>query len=38
MLNYNDIAEKLHQTFEEEKATDQKLTEIAESKVNVSAE
>ena len=36
-LDYNDIAEKLHQTLEEEKEADEKLSQIAKSKVNVGA-
>lgn len=37
-LNHPGIADKLQMTLEEEKETDRKLTEIAESKVNVKAE
>lgn len=33
-LGQNDVAALLHQTLEEEKATDRKLTEIAEAQVN----
>jgi ferritin-like metal-binding protein YciE len=36
-LGRNDCASVLHKTLEEEKATDQKLTEMAESKVNLRA-
>ncbi len=37
-LNYEDIADKLHQTLDEEKQADEKLTQIAEAKVNANAE
>ena len=33
-LGHNDVATLLHQTLEEEKAADRKLTEVAESQVN----
>ncbi|MGH6795512.1 MAG: ferritin-like domain-containing protein [Methylocella sp.] len=36
-LGRNDCASVLHETLEEEKAADEKLTEIAESEVNVQA-
>ena len=36
-LGRNDIASLLQKTLEEEKATDQKLTKLAESKVNLRA-
>jgi ferritin-like metal-binding protein YciE len=36
-LGYMEVAELLHQTFDEEKAADQKLTHIAETMVNVEA-
>lgn len=36
-LNRSDIAEKLQMTLDEEKEADKKLTEIAESKVNLNA-
>jgi ferritin-like metal-binding protein YciE len=36
-LNHPEIAEKLQMTLDEEKAADEKLTEIAEAKVNVNA-
>jgi ferritin-like metal-binding protein YciE len=36
-LGHDDIADLLEQTLEEEKATDQKLTELAESAVNAEA-
>jgi len=36
-LNHPEIAEMLQMTLDEEKAADKKLTEIAESKVNVNA-
>ncbi len=37
-LGYEDAVELLGETLEEEKATDEKLTELAESAVNVEAE
>jgi len=37
-LGYEEAEELLRQTLEEEKETDQKLTEIAESQVNIEAE
>jgi ferritin-like metal-binding protein YciE len=37
-LDMSDAAELLHETLEEEKLTDQKLTELAESEINVEAE
>jgi ferritin-like metal-binding protein YciE len=37
-LGHDDVAELLEQTLEEEKATDAKLTELAESAVNLEAE
>lgn len=37
-LNHTDIADKLQMTLDEEKETDRKLTEIAESTVNLKAE
>ena len=37
-MEMSDAAELLHQTLEEEKLTDQKLTELAESEINVEAE
>ena len=37
-LEMNDAAELLHQTLEEEKETDVKLTELAETGINASAE
>ena len=36
-LGYNDAAELLGETLEEEKATDEKLTELAESAINAEA-
>jgi len=36
-LGLNDIRDLLHQTLEEEKATDAKLTELAEARVNAQA-
>jgi ferritin-like metal-binding protein YciE len=36
-LGRNDCASVLQQTLDEEKAADKKLTEVAESKVNVQA-
>jgi ferritin-like metal-binding protein YciE len=36
-IQQDDLADLLHQTLDEEKETDQKLTEIAESNVNVDA-
>ncbi|RFM27288.1 YciE/YciF ferroxidase family protein [Deminuibacter soli] len=38
VLQYDDAAELLNQTLEEEKETDQKLTDIAESNINNEAE
>lgn len=38
MLGLEDVARLLHETLEEEKETDQKLTTLAESKVNVGAQ
>jgi ferritin-like metal-binding protein YciE len=37
-LDHADIAEKLQSTLDEEKETDQKLTELAEEQVNVKAQ
>lgn len=37
MLGNNEVLQLLHETLEEEKATDQKLTQIAESKINEKA-
>jgi ferritin-like metal-binding protein YciE len=37
-LDMSDVAQLLAQTLEEEKATDAKLTELAESEINVEAE
>jgi len=37
-LGHDDVAELLGQTLEEEKETDQKLTDLAESAINVEAE
>jgi ferritin-like metal-binding protein YciE len=37
-MEMSDAAELLQQTLEEEKLTDQKLTELAESEINVAAE
>jgi ferritin-like metal-binding protein YciE len=37
-MDMSDAAKLLHQTLEEEKLTDQKLTELAESEINVEAE
>lgn len=37
LLGMDDIAEILRETLEEEKATDQKLTELAESEINIEA-
>jgi ferritin-like metal-binding protein YciE len=37
-LDHADIAEKLQSTLDEEKETDQKLTELAEAQVNVKAQ
>ena len=37
-LNQHDAAQLLHQTLHEEKEADQKLTQIAESRINRSAE
>jgi ferritin-like metal-binding protein YciE len=37
LLGYSDAEELLQQTLDEEKATDEKLTELAESEVNVEA-
>src|SRR5262245_8081008 len=37
LLELDDIASLLHETLEEEKAADEKLTEIAESVVNLDA-
>jgi len=37
-LGMNDVLNLLHQTLEEEKMTDQKLTQIAESSINLRAE
>jgi ferritin-like metal-binding protein YciE len=37
-LGRDDCASLLHQTLEEEKATDEKLTRIAESRINRQAE
>ncbi|MDX2148283.1 MAG: DUF892 family protein [Planctomycetota bacterium] len=36
-LNLHDVAETLEQTLEEEKATDLKLTELAEGRINAAA-
>src|SRR5438034_6726244 len=36
-LGLSDVRDLLHQTLEEEKATDAKLTELAERRVNASA-
>jgi ferritin-like metal-binding protein YciE len=36
-LNLNNVADKLQQTLNEEKQTDLKLSQIAESKINVKA-
>ena len=36
-LGYNDVAELLRQTLEEEKAADSKLTSIATNQVNYQA-
>ena len=36
-LDLSDIAEELEKTLEEEKATDEKLTELAEKSINVEA-
>jgi ferritin-like metal-binding protein YciE len=36
-LGYMEVADLLHQTFDEEKAADEKLTHIAETMVNVQA-
>jgi ferritin-like metal-binding protein YciE len=36
-LGYTDAAEKLNETLEEEKATDERLTELAESGINAEA-
>ena len=36
-LGLNDVRDLLHQTLEEEKATDARLTELAERRVNASA-
>ena len=36
-LGFNSVAQLLNQTLEEEKMTDEKLTKIAENKVNVQA-
>jgi ferritin-like metal-binding protein YciE len=38
MLGHNEAAELLQQTLEEEKETDEKLTELAESEINVEAQ
>lgn len=38
MLGYEDTADKLSETLEEEKATDEKLSELAMSKENMEAE
>jgi ferritin-like metal-binding protein YciE len=37
LLGLNDIAKTLQETLDEEKATDQKLTKLAESLVNLNA-
>jgi ferritin-like metal-binding protein YciE len=37
-MGKNDIANLLGQTLEEEKSTDQKLTQLAESGINIGAE
>lgn len=37
-LKLNEVSELLDETLQEEKATDQKLTELAESEINVEAE
>lgn len=36
-LNLNKVADILHETFEEEKETDEKLTKMAEQSINVAA-
>ena len=36
-LNLQDVADILYKTLEEEKETDEKLTEIAENNINVKA-
>jgi ferritin-like metal-binding protein YciE len=36
-LGHEDVAERLHETLEEERETDEKLTALAESAVNVEA-
>lgn len=38
LMNHNDALELLHETLEEEKATDEKLTTIAENVANLEAE
>jgi ferritin-like metal-binding protein YciE len=38
LLGHEDAAELLQQTLDEEKETDQKLTELAESEINLEAE
>jgi ferritin-like metal-binding protein YciE len=37
MLNYEEAGRVLHETLDEEKQTDQKLTELAESMINQEA-
>jgi ferritin-like metal-binding protein YciE len=38
LLGYEDAVELLQQTLDEEKETDQRLTELAESEINIEAE
>ena len=38
LMNHNEALELLHETLEEEKATDEKLTQLAESTANIEAE
>ena len=38
LMNHNDALELLHETLEEEKATDERLTQIAENVANLQAE